>query len=242
MKHFQVSEYGLSAPIPEPLRLALVADLHNMDAAAVAQAVKDAKVDATLILGDLYESPPRRSYYAFDQAIQLLESLSPLPIFYVMGNHDYRLPDEMRGALDRCGVTLLHDTVVPFRGLTLGGIASAEFVRGHVPNTEFLARFASCPGYKVLLCHHPEYYPRFIRDLDIDLTLSGHAHGGQWRFFGRGIYSPGQGLFPRYTGGVYENRLLVSRGLKISRPIPRLFNPRELAILTLTPNTAKSAE
>ena len=101
-----------------------------------------------------------------------------------------------------------------------------------VPNTNFLARFAVARGFKLLLCHHPEYYERYIKPLSIDLTLSGHAHGGQWRFFGHGVYSPGQGIFPKYTCGAYDgSRLIVGRGLGNTVVVPRIFNPPELVVL-----------
>jgi predicted MPP superfamily phosphohydrolase len=98
-----------------------------------------------------------------------------------------------------------------------------------------LDAFSSVEGFKLLLCHHPEYYPRYIRERDIDLTLSGHAHGGQWQIVGRGIFAPGQGLFPRYTGGVYEGRLVVSRGLTNTVSVPRFGNPTELVRIHLLP-------
>ena len=73
----------------------------------------------------------------------------------------------------------------------------------------------------VLLAHRPEnfnYYcdPDFI--LNPNLILSGHAHGGQFRFFGRGLYSPQQGILPKYTSGAYKHSIcdsimVVSRGL-----------------------------
>ena len=85
------------------------------------------------------------------------------------------------------------------------------------------------PGYHLLLCHHPEYFDRYLRDYPIDLTVSGHAHGGQWRVFGRGVYAPDQGLFPKYTSGLHEDRLVISRGVANTVPFaPRLFNPCEV--------------
>ena len=65
--------------------------------------------------------------------------------------------------------------------------------------------------------------------LNIDLVLSGHAHGGQFRLpFIGGIAAPNQGLFPRYDGGMYsENNttMIVSRGIGNSI-IPVRFNNR----------------
>lgn len=86
------------------------------------------------------------------------------------------------------------------------------------------------------MCHHPEYYPKYVKTLDIDLTVSGHAHGGQVRIGRQGLYAPGQGLLPRLTGGFYDDgRLLVSRGLTNSTWAPRLNNPCELVLIQLLP-------
>lgn len=107
------------------------------------------------------------------------------------------------------------------------------------PNLDFLEAFSNQPGCKLLLCHHPEYWPK-IEAYPIALTLSGHAHGGQIRLpftKGRGLYAPGQGFFPRFSGGLYEGgrgKLLVSRGLSnTARPLPRLGNPTELVYIRL---------
>lgn len=94
------------------------------------------------------------------------------------------------------------------------------------PNCGWLAEFASHPGYHILLSHHPEYH-RLV-PAEVELTLSGHAHGGQWRIFGHGVYAPGQGLWPRLTRGVYGGRLVVSAGLANTAFVPRLLNPVEV--------------
>jgi len=98
---------------------------------------------------------------------------------------------------------------------------------------KWLERFSAMKGYKILLCHHPEYYKRFVKGKDIDLILAGHAHGGQIRLFGKGLFAPGQGLFPKYTSGVYDGRLLVSRGIANMVKIPRLFNKGEVICIEL---------
>lgn len=63
--------------------------------------------------------------------------------------------------------------------------------------------------------------------------LSGHAHGGQIRILGRGVFSPGQGLFPKYTKGIYEGRLVVSAGCSNTASIPRWGNPCEVVAIRL---------
>ena len=71
---------------------------------------------------------------------------------------------------------------------------------------------------------------------NIDLTLCGHAHGGQIQIFGRGLYAPGQGLFPKLTHGLHDGgKMLISRGMTNgAKPrVPRINNPCELIILNL---------
>lgn len=83
-------------------------------------------------------------------------------------------------------------------------------------------------GWCLLLSHHPEYYP--VVEPYADLILAGHGHGGHWRAFGRGVFSPGQGWFPKYTKGQY-GKMLVSAGLTNTTWIPRINNPTELVIV-----------
>ncbi len=92
-------------------------------------------------------------------------------------------------------------------------------------------------GCKILLAHKPEYIARYAM-AGYDLALCGHAHGGQWRFpFTRkGFFSPGQGLFPKYTEGVHScgNMLeVISRGLGNSQCPLRLFNRPEIVVVNL---------
>lgn len=101
------------------------------------------------------------------------------------------------------------------------------------PDLSWIAPIPST--YTILLSHHPEYFPRLPQ---VDLVLSAHAHGGQWRFFDRGLFAPNQGWFPKYTSGVYVkpgfvSRMVVTRGLTNSVRVPRIFNPTEIVYINL---------
>lgn len=111
----------------------------------------------------------------------------------------------------------------------LSGIGGAVTASQHQPDTAWLEGFAAVPGFHILLSHHPEYFP--LIPPTIDLMLSGHAHGGQWRVFKHGIWCPGQGFWPIWTKGVYEGRLVVSAGLSNTASVPRLFNPCEVVFV-----------
>ena len=153
-------------------------------------------------------------------------------IFLSPGNHDIYFNDRDYKIMASAGVTLLDNAgcsvVIRGQKLRIGGLSSKV-------DLDWLAAFAAKDGYKLLLCHHPEYYFKYIKGrYDFDLILSGHVHGGQWRIGGQGIYSPGQGLFPKYTRGVYEDRLVISAGCANTASVPRFGNPCELVTVKLT--------
>ncbi|MGX8705934.1 MAG: metallophosphoesterase, partial [bacterium] len=114
----------------------------------------------------------------------------------------------------------------------------------------YAARLRELPAaesYAVLLAHRPEYAELYA-ECGFDLVLSGHAHGGQWRVPGllNGLFAPNQGLFPKYTGGVYQiddTTMVVSRGLaRESTRVPRFYNRPELVIVELDKNGASHRE
>lgn len=165
--------------------------------------------------------------YAYDF---LRKAAEIAPVYLSLGNHEwYFLPEDLK-VIRENGITLLDNAEcqVDIKGITLhvGGLSSeADF--------EWLNEFCGKSGYKVLLCHHPEYYDRYLRSRDLNLILSGHAHGGQIRIQNHGIYSPGQGLFPRYTKGIYDGKLVVATGCSNTASVPRWGNPREVVLLHL---------
>ena len=237
---FVVTYYVLRVEhITKPYRLAVVADFHNGDERAVFRAVKEENPDLVLLPGDFLHKAGK-----VERGFALLRLLAAhYPTYCSLGNHESRCG--MRDLAERIaetGAVLLDNAVAQHGELTLGGLSSGYTVgmrQGRTlptppPDRRFLSDFSKEEGCRILLCHHPEYYAPYIREKDIPLTVSGHAHGGQWELGGRAIFAPGQGLFPRYTAGLYEDRLLVSRGLAVGSPfIPRMNNPRELAIVDL---------
>lgn len=226
-----------SEKIAGPLTLAVVSDLHNGEYQDVLPAL--AHVDAILIVGDLVDRHRNR----YDGALRFLNDAPELaPTFYAIGNHERKLPslDDYWPHVENSGVTVLDNRFTDFRGILLGGLSSAEEDQ---VQTDFLARAMGDPAFKLLMCHHPEYFRPYVEPYDIDLTVAGHAHGGQVQIAGRGLYSPNQGLLPRLTSGYYENgRLLVSRGMTNATWMPRLNNPCELIMLRLTGRTSDEAK
>ncbi len=241
------------------LRAAVAADLHG-DAGREALRLLDAmRPDVILIPGDLsdgfYRSPSemdKKTLRGYRNGLEFLRAASGIaPVYYALGNHEMGgvhsgrpwaqkhfpsytpLDREVRECIRETGATLLDDAFVLFGGVAIGGLTSGLTYKGQIPNLDFLDRFSRLDAYKLLLCHHPEYYPRYVRETDIDLTVAGHAHGGQWSFFGKAIFAPGQGLFPRLVKGIYDDRLVVSRGVTNSTLVPRIGVPTEVLELRI---------
>ena len=85
----------------------------------------------------------------------------------------------------------------------------------------------------VLLAHEPDIFPRVPRR--VSLTLSGHTHGGQVRFFGYAPVVPSR-YGNRYAyGHVVEDgrNIIVSGGLGCSIMPVRFGVPPEIVVVDL---------
>lgn len=173
-----------------------------------------------------------------EYAYHFLREASKLaPVYLSLGNHEWYLTKRDVQVLKEAGVTLLDnaDTVVEVKGavFSIGGLSSAV-------DLAWLENFSKKKGYKILLCHHPEYCQKYIQGkYSFNLICSGHAHGGQIRIGNQGLFAPGQGLFPKYTKGVYEipgskeGKMIVSAGCANTASIPRFGNPCEVVAIRL---------
>lgn len=228
-------------------RLAVVSDLHDTKWEAIAERLRAERPDMILIPGDLTDDiglrDPENAGYGFLRAAAEIA-----PTYYSLGNHELAcyhkgnpwrhpiprpLDGEIRRRIADTGAVLLENDCVRAGDFTVCGLTSG--INGHEnkPDEQALAAFDAADGVRILLCHHPEYFVPYVQKTGIELTVCGHAHGGHWRFFGRGVYSPGQGLFPKYTSGVLDGRCVISRGIGNHTWIPRICNPTELVMIEL---------
>lgn len=256
----KITNYSfITDKLKRSLRLAVVSDLHSRKPHEVIMAVSKTRPDAICIAGDLTEAldgtMDGKNEYGF-AALRALCAIAPT--FYAPGNHEIgashrhmrkyppqegrvRITPENRARILSSGVHFLDNTYDKWQGIAIGGLGSGMLEPDGKPRVADLDGFIAHDGFKVLICHHPEYYDKYLRDRDMDLVISGHAHGGQWRVFGRGVYAPDQGLFPKYTSGVHEDRLVISRGTaNTASPIPRFFNPREVVCIRINEKESKT--
>ncbi|WP_210468660.1 metallophosphoesterase [Sporosarcina sp. 6E9] len=201
--------------------------------------------DAIYITGDFID----RNRYDLEQSLLLVEAIKDVaPIYYVTGNHEISINDvdRIKGSLQELGVQVLSDDrkiISSAEGevMAIGGIedplSSASDEQVTVERAVEKA-FDEVPKetFTILLSHRPEYFDVYVKN-EVDVTFSGHAHGGQIRIPGiGGVISPGQGIFPKLTSGIHEkegSQLVVSRGIGNSLFPVRVFNKPEIVVVTL---------
>ena len=237
---------GLPAAF-EGFTVAHISDLHNArfgkDQARLLALI--GHPDLIAVTGDLIDKRRPGMAHALSFAAG---AAAVAPVYYAAGNHEAKSKEypALCGELARRGVHILFDEAVPFvRGgaqITLAGLADARFVsqrREQFPalTQKKLARMLKeRDGFCLLLAHRPELFSVYAA-AGADLSLCGHAHGGQFRIpLLGGLIAPDQGLFPKYCAGIYRDgaaQMVVSRGLGNSSVPIRLNNRPEVVLITL---------
>ena len=249
----EVNEYEIvSDRIPEAFtgfRIAHVSDLHNAEFGEgnckLIELLSQNDPDMIVITGDLIDSCHTDIEIALEFARQ---AITIAPVYYVSGNHEARVCDyeDLKMGLSEAGVIVLENQKVEItregERITLMGIDDPSFREDYLfGDSESVARQAieglqnESNGYTVLLSHRPELFDLYV-ETEMDLVLSGHAHGGQFRIpLVGGLVAPNQGFFPKYDAGQFteENTtMIVSRGVGNSI-IPLRLNNRPEIILTV---------
>lgn len=193
------------------------------------QAAAELGGDLLVLSGDILENDACLPW--IEKALGKLRA--PLGQFYVLGNHELRLPDvrPLVGELATAGWTSLvgQTTQLEYNGqpFVLAGSSRPWFGKDpELPAEDILP--------KVLLAHTPDLFPWAQRHL-FQLILAGHTHGGQIRlpFIGP-LISPSSFGF-RYASGVFQEGptvMHVSRGLSGEHVI-RINCPPEITKLVL---------
>ena len=242
-----------SARLPECFdgyRIAHVADLHNAemgeDNEKLLTMLREADPDMIAITGDLIDSRNTNVEIALQFA---QEAMKIAPCYYVSGNHEARVNEyeELKTGLKSAGVIILEDTQTEIsieeQTITLIGVNDPSFQTDYlfgdsetVINSKLTELHTDGEVFTILLSHRPELFDTYA-DHDVDLVLSGHAHGGQFRLpFIGGVVAPNQGLFPEYDAGIYTDgntNMFVSRGVGNSILPFRLNNRPEVIIIEL---------
>ncbi len=218
------------------LKVAHISDYHNSNLSKkTVDILKEANPDIIAITGDLIDS--RRT--DIPKALEFIdEAVKISPVYYAPGNHESRIeeyPDFEKELIDR-GVTVLRNNKVYLKNgdekITVMGVDDPEFGT----DVEKEIQELKDDNFTILLSHKPHLFDIYVSN-QIDLTLSGHAHGGQFRLpFIGGLFAPHQGFLPKYTEGLHtkdNSSMVISRGIGSSQISLRFNNNPEVVLIEL---------
>lgn len=166
---------------------------------------------------------------------------APLGVYGVLGNHDYYTGDTegLCQLLESVGIEMLgnRSVAVESKGARFVLAGVDDLIGGQPDLAGALdGQPASVPA--VVMSHNPDVFPEAV-DHGVDLTLSGHTHGGQIRAPGFSVLvrmSRYRLDYGRYRSGSSE--LVVTRGLGVTGLPIRWACPPEAMLITLRPATA----
>lgn len=198
-----------------------------------ARAANALGADLTVVTGDLVTSGT--AYY--EDVAEVLGALRAEDgVFVVMGNHDQWDNAALTRAVEARGPRVLKNEHVRIeRGagaFILAGVDDAYSGSDDLERT-LAGRPEALPT--LLLAHYPDFF-RQAAQLGVELTLSGHTHGGQFGVpfladrlnLAGALGQPSRGL---YRSG--ESALYVNAGLGTTGPPIRLGVAPEIAVLVL---------
>lgn len=239
----------------ESIRIVQLSDLHSKPFKKVLKKIDEIKPDIICITGDYINDREKNKKKMLKYAKALVARAK---VYYITGNHERRLEnfDELMDELSKVGFIVLLNRVsvyndkgfeIDFLGLDENQANFDDYKARKNGTFEYkdmspyFNQLNELGGYKIVLSHFPENFEG-VKEMnysqyDFDLQLSGHAHGGQFclPFIGP-VYSPGQGLKPKYAKGSFGNRpkLIVSRGLGNAEFPFRLFNHPEINVINIS--------
>lgn len=242
-------EIGLES-LPEGFdgfRIVQLSDLHGSSFgegnARLIEKVRAEEPELIALTGDfLDEGKTERELPELEALVRELAAIAP--VYFVSGNHDWASGEAytLFETLGSAGAVCLRNEHLRLeRGgdsIVLAGVDDPNGPAEMPEPDEFVAQLRrEAPEDFVLLLAHRAYWAERYPELDVDLILCGHTHGGIVRLpFVGGLAASNMGLFPEYDAGLFElpgYTLFISRGLGNSVPLPRFLNTPEIVSITL---------
>lgn len=233
------------------LKIAHVSDVHIPRSAfsphEISEILKKQAPDVIFLTGDMMDVASKFEAPKIALLTSLLMEIAPL--YVISGNHERRkrgYEQIWETMLKLRGAYVMNDQVRRFEkeGVTfvVTGMRDINVNKILESDVSFLTEIEVATTECHLLLHHKpniwrSYYPDDAPTPNV--VFSGHAHGGQARipFIKRGLIAPDQGLFPKYTSGLYAysdgSVEVVSRGIASSTRPVRIGNKPHIPIVVL---------
>lgn len=252
----------ISKPLPRPLKILHLSDIHfagpDRGLTSFFDRLAQETYDLIVMSGDIFDCEKG--------ILRAKENLSKLKskfgIHAVLGNHDYfdyrfwdifkpgirgrgypkiaQPVEQFMECLKRVGVKVFRNEhlEIPFENTTLALHGLDDPTTGQA-DIEKAMRGYDPEHINILLTHTIDAF-FYIGENEIDLSFSGHSHGGQIRFPWFGALITHTDFGPKYSQGIHPLKgavCSVSRGVSASRFFSlRLLCPPEAIVLTVEGN------
>lgn len=249
-----ITQYNIKSNDCGSLKIVQLSDLHSKPFNKVLKKTQEINPDIICITGDYINDKCKNKDKMLNFGKELVKIAK---VYYITGNHERRLKnfDSIMQELSDIGFIVLLNRISVYndKGFDVNILGLDEnqadfkdykarkngtFV--YKDMSPYFAELENNSGFKIVLSHFPENFEN-VKEINysqynFDIQLSGHAHGGQFclPFIGP-VFSPGQGLFPKYAKGSFGDRpkLIVSRGLGNAEFPFRLFNHPEINVINI---------
>ena len=233
-------------------RIVFVSDIHHGEALSIervqklVQRVNELQPDIVILGGDYISLDEKYIKPVFSELHKLK---SKYGVFGVMGNHDYFVNGDLsRKMMVTNGIKQCDNksywVKINKDSIKIGGVDDPG---GSTPTIDSTVYDVKKADFCILISHRPEYIKELKTDL-IDVTLSGHTHGGQVTLFG--LWSP---ILPsdnsswasisltkesqKYSYGLTHPQAnmqsYITSGIGTRSPHFRFFRRPEIAVLEL---------
>lgn len=215
-------------------RLLQLSDLHcDLDPGlidVVERLIESLDHDAAVLTGDYQDRITADDGVALGLMKRLIPKLRT-PRFGILGNHDLLAGVS---ALERAGLPILLNEAIPIMRdggeLWICGIDDPRFFQTHDPAAA--RRGVPTGGTTILLSHAPDTWLQ-AAELDYDLLLAGHTHGGQICLPGGLIIARNSRAPSNLLAGPWRYKNMqgyTSRGTGACGVAARLFCPAEITM------------
>ncbi|EPY2274026.1 metallophosphoesterase [Clostridium sporogenes] len=247
IKKFTVeSNISIKTDKRENLRIAHITDTHLGEFFSLEQLQKvvnkinENNVDIVLFTGDLMDNASK--YNHIGEISKVLSKIQANKGKYaVYGNRDYGggAVRYYKSIMKKSGFNVLVNeskTINIGSGKKISFLGIDDILMGN-PDAQKLMKNINKNNYNILLMHEPDYINNLL-DCDIDLTLTGHSHGGQ-------VYIPfyggvGKTLYAKkYERGMYDlknirqGKLYVNTGIGNTKIPMRFCNIPNISIFNI---------
>lgn len=229
--------------------IVLISDLHYYDEKQlkhfnnILNNIKKLKPDYICITGDIIDTAKIPNFKGIEKWLEKLATITK--VIMVLGNHEYYInrPKDIYGLNDDYinkiknieNLYLLDNNNLILDNINFIGLSlpiehymfekeSEEDFKKYMQNIKSKEEY-----YNILLCHSPINIVKdnIIKDIDVDLILCGHTHGGVVPWFLRGIFgtngiiSPSKSLFPKKCYGRIKKdnkNIIITSGITMLAP------------------------